>query len=288
MEKDEITFHPFGSYQQLVDSPYKYDLDLIVFSTDRDPSPELRILKKLKQDIILSLPPAIFFLNTGSKRTLLSCYRAEVDEAFEIPLAPGLVYSKLKNLLSHSRKRLGVNPSTKLPGVSLIDEEIGRRVSRNERFALCYADLDQFKAYNDYYGYHFGNRLIVVTSKIIRDVVMDLTGNGFVGHVGGDDFIFIIPIEKIKQICSGIIKVFDQTIPSCYHERDLRKGYIETVNRDGLTEKFSIISLSIAVFKNTGSTFSHIAEISHMLADLKKYVKGLAGSNYVVERRRKY
>lgn len=285
---DDITFHPFASFQQLADNPRRYDLDLLIFATNKDVSAELKILKNIKEDIILSLPPVVFFLGTYSKKDLIRCYKAEADEVFEAADHSRIVSLKLKTLMSHSRKSLGVNPSTKLPGVSLIDEEIRRRTGKSEKFALCYADLDQFKAYNDYYGYFYGNRLIVATSKIIRDVVTDLAKDGFVGHIGGDDFIFIIPLDKIKEVCSSIIKVFDQTVPSSYHERDLRKGYIEIINRVGVVEKFPIMSISIAVFRNTGSTFSHIAEISHMLADLKRYVKSLPGSNYVVERRRKY
>lgn len=285
---EELVFHLFSTYQQLADNPDRYDFDLLVFASTKEVSAELKLLKRIQEDIVLSLPPVVFFLSSSSEASLIKCYRAGVDEALALSAPSKVASLKLKNLLTHSRKKLGVNPSTKLPGVSLIDEEIKRRTRKNERFALCYADLDQFKAYNDYYGYFYGNQLIIVTSKIIREVVSDLTTGGFVGHIGGDDFIFIIPIENIKEVCSSIIKVFDQTIPSSYHERDLRRGYIEIINRVGVLEKFPIMSLSIAIFKNTGSTFSHIAEISHMLADLKRYVKSLPGSNYVVERRRKY
>jgi len=288
LDTDDIALHPFSSFRHLADNPVKYEFDLIVFASNRGVAEALKILKTIQEDTILSLPPLVFLLTNPSESEVVKCYRAEVDEVLDLSVTSRISSLKLKNLLSHSRKHLGVNPSTKLPGVGLIDEEIRRRTTRNERFALCYADLDQFKAYNDYYGYYYGNQLIVATSKIIREVVSDLSAEGFVGHIGGDDFIFITPIEKIKEVCSSIIKVFDQTTPSNYHERDLRRGYIETPNRDGTMERFPIMSISIAVFKNTGSTFSHIAEISHMLADLKRYVKSLPGSNYVVERRRKY
>ena len=287
LSPEEISFHHFTTLPQLVENPRRYDFDLICFATKKDLSGPLKLLRAIFDDIILSLPPKVFILTTPSEVDLLKCYKAGVDEVLTLE-SPKIAALKLENLLSHSRKHLGVNPSTKLPGVSLIDEEIKRRATKVEKFALCYADLDEFKAYNDYYGYYYGNQLIIVTAKIIRDVVQDLTEGGFVGHVGGDDFIFIIPIEKIKVVCSSIIKVFDQTVPSRYHERDLRRGYIETPNRVGVKQRFPIMSISIAVIKNFGSTFSHIAEISHMLADLKSYVKSLPGSNYVVERRRKY
>ena len=77
-------------------------------------------------------------------------------------------------------------------------------------------------------------------------------------------------------------------IPSRYEEKDLMRGYIQTQNRDGAQQKFPVMTISIAIMRNSGSSFSHLGEISHMLADLKKYTKSLPGSNYVVERRRKY
>ncbi len=286
LNPEEVVFHPFSTFEQLAENPRRYEFDLIFFITKRDIAHIIKLLTQIFKDLILSLPPKVIILPQASEKDLTRCYKAGADEVLGLPLDK-IASLKVINLLAHSRKHLGVNPSTKLPGVSLIDEEIRRRTSQSEKFALCYADLDQFKGYNDYYGYYYGNQLIVVTAKIIRDIVSDLTEDGFVGHVGGDDFIFIIPIEKIKEVCSGIVKVFDQTIPSRYHERDLRRGYIETPNRVGVMERYPIMSISIAVFKNYGSTFSHIAEISHMLADLKKYVKALPGSNFVVERRRR-
>ncbi|MCI0531165.1 MAG: diguanylate cyclase [candidate division Zixibacteria bacterium] len=289
LKPEQVTFHPFANFRQLLENRQRYEFDLVVLACQkRRIANELNLVRQIGNDLLFTLLPILFWTRHKTNSILTRCYQVGIDEVLGPDTPPDIASLKVKNLINRSSKNLGVNPSTKLPGVNLIEHEISKRTSRNEKFALCYADLDEFKAFNDYYGYFYGNRLIVITAGIIKDVVFDLTKQGFVGHIGGDDFIFIVPIEKIKPVCSGIIKVFDKTIPACYHEKDLRQGYIETVNRDGIVRKFPMITISIAVIKNTGATFSQIAEISHMLADLKRFAKTMSGSNYIIERRRKY
>ena len=283
-----LDFFHFLSLSEIYANPQKRDLDLIVIASVGSFREELKALKIIRKDILLSLLPVVFFHPKPAAKLLKESYKLGADEFLAANGDSSLISAKLKNLVQRSQKNLGVNPSTKLPGTNLIEKEIDRRISRKEPFALGYADLDDFKAFNDYYGYFYGDKLITLTSEIIRDVVTDLAPGSFVGHIGGDDFIFLIPLDKIDCVCKNIIKVFDQMIPSRYHERDLRRGYIMTKNRKGEFEKFSILTISIAVMKNYGNTFSHLGEISHMLADLKKYTKSLPGSNYVVERRKKY
>jgi GGDEF domain-containing protein len=170
----------------------------------------------------------------------------------------------------------------------LIQKELERRIKKGDRFAICHADLDDFKAYNDYYGYFYGDKLIRLTSEIVRDIVYSSTRNGFVGHIGGDDFVFLIPSNQVDQICRSIITAFDKIIQTRYKDEDLKKGFIETRNRRGEMERFPVMTLSISVIINKEKMFSHVGELSHMLVDLKKYTKSLPGSNYVVERRKKY
>ena len=156
------------------------------------------------------------------------------------------------------------------------------------RFAVCYADLDNFKAFNDYYGYNEGDKVIRLTARIIKDIVFDLCRGGFVGHIAGDDFIYVIPENLIEETCTAIIKTFDRLIPFWYDEKDRERGHITTVNRRGDVEDFIVLTLSIAVLINKNGEFKHVGEMSKMLADLKKLTKSKGGSNYLVERRHKY
>ena len=199
-----------------------------------------------------------------------------------------LVEVRLRRTIDRSRRDLSINPSTRLPGPASIEKEIIRLLSMNMEFAVCYADLDNFKAYNDYYGYVFGDRIIKLTARIIRDVVFDCCREGFVGHIAGDDFIFIVPPHLIDMTCNWTLNTFDRLIPYRYEQKDLEQGVICTADRTGQIQEYPILSMSIAVVINREGKFDHIGELSKMMADLKKAAKQQPGSNYMVERRKKY
>jgi GGDEF domain-containing protein len=281
-------FHHFLRFSDLEELIQTYILDLIVIAGVAPFQAELNLIKTIKNHPILSLAPLVLYHPHPSNKLIITGLDLGADDFFYFRWDKKLFAAKLNMIVKRSCRDLGVNPTTRLPGTSIIEREIARRIKKGEKFAACYADLDDFKAYNDYYGYHYGDRLIKKTSEIIRDSVYSFVQNSFVGHIGGDDFVFIIPPERIDFVCSKIIKIFDRMIVHRYKKEDLARGYIVTENRKGEKETFSIMTLSIAVLVNQERMFKHQGEISHMIADLKKYTKSLPGSNYFVERRKKY
>ncbi len=281
-------FHSFSKLSHLEELIQTHILDLIVIAGTGLFRAELNLVKTIKNHPILSLAPVILYHPHPSSKTILAGLNFGADEFFYSRWDTKLSSARLNMIINRSRRDLGVNPTTRLPGTSIIEREITGRIKKGEKFAACYADLDDFKAYNDYYGYHYGDRLIKITSEIIRDSVYGFSQNSFVGHIGGDDFVFIIPSEKIDLVCGKIIEIFDRMIVRRYKKEDLTRGYIVTENRRGEKEAFPIMTLSIAVLVNQERMFRHLGEISHMITDLKKYTKSLPGSNYFVERRKKY
>jgi len=288
LTKRKAQFLPFSHFDQLETLIEKYVLDLVFIAGKGSFTEELNCTKRIKKHPILSLAPLVLYHPHPNIKVVLAGFNSGADEFFFSKWDHKLFSFKLKMIISRSRRDLGVNPTTRLPGTNIIEKEMSKRIKRGQNFAACYADLDNFKAYNDYYGYHYGDSLIKMTSEIIRDVVYSYTKNSFVGHIGGDDFVFIIPTEKIHIICDQIIKIFDRMIIRRYKKEDVLRGYIVTASRKGKTEKFPIMTLSIAVIVNQRRMFRHLGEISHMIADLKSYTKTLPGSNYFIERRKKY
>jgi diguanylate cyclase (GGDEF)-like protein len=248
----------------------------------------MELLPLIKRDSSLQFVPIILFHPAPDKQMIIEAYKLGVDEVVTNFWDFELVQAKVEMLIARSRRDLGVNPTTKLPGPAAIEHEINMRLKEGKEFAVCYADLDNFKAYNDYHGYFFGDKIILMTSHIIRNTVQDLVEGGFVGHIGGDDYVFVIPLEKVHIVCKNVISTFDKMIPFRYSEADREKGFIEVANRRGVLEEYPIMSISIAVVPNQERTFTHVGEMSHMMADLKKYTKSLPGSNYMIERRKKY
>lgn len=284
----KVVWHEFEDLPSLHEFIQSFILDLIFIAGNDNLSSQLSLAKKIKKHSILSLVPLVLYHPAPDRKTTMASLSAGADEFLLGRWNRQIVSAKLKMMLKRSYRDLGVNPTTRLPGMALIQSELEKRMRKGERFAICHADLDDFKAYNDYYGYFYGDKLICLTSEIVRDIVFSSTRNGFVGHIGGDDFVFLIPSNQVDQICRSIITAFDKIIKTRYKDEDLKKGFIETRNRRGEMERFTIMTLSISVIVNKEKMFSHVGELSHMLVDLKKYTKSLPGSNYVVERRKKY
>ena len=192
--------------------------------------------------------------------------------------------SKLKT--TGGRFSWAVNPSTRLPGTTEIERDIRRRMENGELFAVCYADLDHFKEYNDRYSYNDGDRVIYILSRILHDVVKGLLGNrGFIGHIGGDDFIFNIPFDSIPDVCGEVLEVFDTLIPYQYNEQDRRAGYYFGKDRRGQLHRVPLMTLSIGIVTNQHRRFAHPAQVSELATEMKSYAKTQAGSVFVVDRR---
>ncbi len=194
--------------------------------------------------------------------------------------------ARLKELEQMS---LDASPLTRLPGNIAIEREITRRLQGGNRFAICYADLDNFKPYTDRYGYIKGSELIRLTGEIIYEVVRELAGNdAFVGHVGGDDFVAILSADRVEDVCKEVIARFDAEVVKHYTPEDLGRGGIEGEDRYGVHRFFPTMTVSLAVIINESGEFSSAVEIARSAAEIKDYAKEKPGSNYLISRRRKH
>lgn len=146
-------------------------------------------------------------------------------------------------------------------------------------------DLDNFKAYNDIYGFSKGDEMIKNVARLLVNTVNRWTKEGFVGHIGGDDFIFIAPLEVVETIAQEVIKGFSSLIPSLVNKRDLERGYFVSRDRQGNKVRFPLPSLSIAIVPVRKGKFKHIGEIAERASQVKKVVKSIQGSAYFVDRR---
>ncbi len=163
-------------------------------------------------------------------------------------------FSDMGHRLAELEKRnLDTNPLTRLPSGLKIETVLKERLNKFIPTAFCLIDADNFKAFNDRYGYATGNRIIKMIAEIIREKTLDYgTDDDFVGHIGGDDFVIITVPEKFEQICQAVIAEFDSRVRQFYTPEDLKREYIESTSRQGEEMQFPIMSLSIAVVTNSG------------------------------------
>ena len=166
-----------------------------------------------------------------------------------------------------------LNPLSNLPGNKLIDDKLEEALTL-PIYSLMYFDLDHFKAYNDTYGFNRGDKVLLYLTDILKRHV---AGTGeFLGHVGGDDFVAILPYYAVGPICQKIIDEFDAEIMDFYEREDL--GQLQVPNRAGELESFTRISISIAVITNEYQQFETVEQLSDAMARLKKACKRICGS----------
>jgi diguanylate cyclase (GGDEF)-like protein len=186
------------------------------------------------------------------------------------------------------RMNLDASPLTRLPGNIVIERVLTKRLQEEKPFAVCYADLDDMKAYNDVYGYIKGSEVIKMAGDIILEAVRNLAEDGaFVGHIGGDDFVMVFDQEKVPRVCEEVIKKFGEGIVAHYNEEDLARGAIEGTDRYGVPRVFPIMTISIAVVICRQGEYDSAVSIAQTAAQIKDFVKGKPGSNYMINQRRK-
>jgi GGDEF domain-containing protein len=245
----------------------------------------LEACARIKSDVYTAIVPAVVFVGEGADAAIRAL-EAGADEV----IAPGVsdreVAARLAAMRRRSERDIYVHPSTRLPGTVTIESEITRRLASGVLFAVCYADLDHFKEFNDRYGYYEGDRIIRLLAQILHDVVWGMCGEqGFVGHIGGDDFIAIIPVAKVNEVCSEIIAVFDALAPVQYSEQDRRAGYFFGKDRRGQLHRVPLMTLSIGVVSNERRHFGDASQVSELATEMKSYAKTLAGSVFSIDRR---
>jgi diguanylate cyclase (GGDEF)-like protein len=180
---------------------------------------------------------------------------------------------------------LDASPLTRLPGNIAIEDSLNRRLREQTRFVMCYMDLDNFKSYNDRYGYIKASELLKDTGCLINKVIKRLDNpEDFVGHIGGDDFVAIVGAEKADAVCREIISDFDTMIPAYYSDEDRSAGAINGIDRYGVPRVFPLVSISIAALVCYPGDYATAAEIATAAAEVKDHVKVSSGSNYIIIR----
>jgi GGDEF domain-containing protein len=256
----------------------------IVLDTEAE-NGTIELCRRLKSDPFSAIVPIVLAVRSGQKTLVIEGLEAGADDVMPDDMDMRERTLRMHMILNRADRDVSVHPTTRLPGTPQIERDITERIRRQEVFAVCYADLDHFKEFNDRYGYNEGDGVIKLLSRILRDVVKGHCSEGFVGHIGGDDFIFNLPIDGMRLVCEEIIEIFDELIPYQYTEEDRRAGYFLGRDRRGNIVWVPLMTLSIGVVTNQQRTFAHTARVSELATEMKSFAKKLPGSVYAVDRR---
>ncbi|HUP02016.1 MAG TPA: diguanylate cyclase [Gemmatimonadota bacterium] len=261
-------------------------VELLVLDADQDFDGAAGLCARLKGDPFNSVVPIVFYSREHRVEEIARAFESGADEFLSGTHSGREQLLRLRMVLKRAERDVSVHPSTMLPGTKIIQHDIQQRIASGERFAVCYADIDSFKEFNDKYSYPRGDRVIRILSLILRDTVRRLSRRGFVGHIGGDDFIYTLPFEDLDRVSEAIIETFDTLLPLQYSAEDQARGSYLAEDRQGNLREIPLMTLSIGCVTNVRRRFTHPAKVSELASEMKAYAKSFKGSLYVVDRRR--
>ena len=260
---------------------------LIIINEDSIENDVIELCRKIRNNDDNAITPIIVVSSNTSREHKIKILKEAVTYYIKKPIDFEYLYYTIKNITNLLYINRKVSPLTNLPGNVQIQAEMKKRLWRKEYFVMLYLDLDNFKAYNDVYGFVQGDEIIKFTARtIVKNVHCKDEDNNFVGHIGGDDFVAILEDHDFEKICQNIILEFDNNIKKYFSESDIRRGYLEVPNRKGIIEEFPLTSISIGAVEVPAGRFHNTLEIGEAGAQVKHLSKTIPGSTYVIDRRK--
>jgi diguanylate cyclase (GGDEF)-like protein len=245
------------------------------------------VCQKLREDPLYEPLPVIILSASGTRDSKVTGLNLGADDFITKPVDVPELLARIRMIIKRSRLGLDANPLTHLPGNVSIETHIDARLEGKGPLAVLYVDLNQFKAYNDSYGYDAGDRVLRSVGEMLLKLTRQAPGRAdFVGHIGGDDFIVITEPARMEALAAEIIKEFDASVPGFYNDADRAKGKIVSTDRQGRIREVPVLSVAIGICHNAHKELNSYAEISQFGAELKKHAKARTGSAYVLDRRR--
>lgn len=285
--KNDPDFKFTNIRSEQIDIVLKNIPSIIIINEDAVERDIIDLCKQIRADEDNTITPIIVVSSNPDKEHRIELYKEAIEYYIKKPVDEEYLYYTVKNLNRLLNINRRISPLTGLPGNVQIHAELKKRLLNKEAFTVLYFDLDNFKAYNDVYGFVKGDEIIVYTADTISSILHKYWDeNVFVGHIGGDDFVGIVPGLHCEKVCQDIIASFDFKAKDFFTDEDIEKGYIEVANRKGIIEQFPLISLSIGVVVCDIGRFHNILEIGEVGAQVKHAAKSVMGSSYAVDRRK--
>ncbi len=286
--KDDVDYQFKSVKTEELNIALKNIPDMIIIDEDTIDVDIIELCRSIRENEDNSITPIVVISSEWEKEHRIKILEQSIEYFILKPIDREYFYYTVRNILNLLQNNRRISPLTGLPGNVQIQAEMKKRLLNKEQFAMFYFDLDNFKAYNDTYGFSNGDEIIKFTARTIVENVHKMgTEDSFIGHIGGDDFVAITGPTDYERICKNIISDFDTYVLGYYSDEDVQKGYIEVANRRGIIEQFPLTSISIGVVEITPGRFKNTLEIGEVGAQVKHQAKSVMGSTYIINRRKK-
>jgi len=264
------------------------NFDLILLSSEMERVGGHRLIEKIRQKSHFATVPVILLIEENKIAELVTSHDYGFDDFLIKPFDPLVLQLRVAMNITRVRHRVEANALTHLPGNGSIERAVRETLQSGEKFSVLYIDINNFKSFNDRYGFEKGDGVIRQTAQILVQTAEAMTGEGgqcFVGHIGGDDFVVLLPVENEEPFARRFIAEFDRIMPTYYNERDQKKGFVKLTNRRGKQDTFPLMSCSVAACNNLDRQYKSLGEIAQDAAEVKSFLKSQPGSHYLRDRR---
>lgn len=260
----------------------EWGADVILLDRQMPVMDGIEFLQKIRSNPFLAQIPVLMFTANADAREKMLAYEAGVDDFIHKPFDLDELVAKCGALIRLARRNLERNPTSNLPGADAIEAAIAQRLKDGVSLAVCHADLDHFKSFADSHGFERANEVILMTSRVLTGISM-LEGDAteFVGHLGGDDFVLVLPESRFRRICTRILEEFDHKRARYHTPEELAAGHYTARDRRGRLMQYPLLSLSIAAVSSTQQPFQSAAAAGELLVERKKRAKRIRGSAFV-------
>ena len=257
--------------------------DLLLLDADLTGLSSLDACREIKVDNLYGHLPILLLVHPDALEAAWDWEQVPVDDYLLKPVSQAELRRRVDLCAARAQRQLDTNPLTRLPGNVTIIRTIQRLLDAGGPFALAYLDLDHFKSYNDKYGFARGDEILRMSGRLLRGVVRELGAKeAHVGHIGGDDFVFCLPVEAAEAVCRRIVQTFDVILPNFYDEEDRLRGGIEGTDRHGVPRRFPLVSASVGVATTRGGTIREHGDLSRVASEVKRQAKRCEGSGYLI------
>ena len=286
LEQDGFEIEVAGSGPEALELAAERPPALVLLDVMMPGMDGLTTLRHLRNDVPTANVPVVMLTAKPQAAERVKGLDLGADDYITKPFEIDELVARVRSVIRRAQHMRDLSPLTGLPGNFRITTELENRVRDGSEFAVVYGDLDNFKAFNDTYGFMRGDAVIKFTADTLLEVAGDVVGVGvFIGHLGGDDFVIIMAAEHIEPFCEGVIKHFDDGILEFYDTADALQGYIEVTDRLGEKQTLPTASFSMGVATNRVRVLTSAWEVSAIATEMKEFAKREPGSVYAVDRR---
>lgn len=266
---------------------YKESPDLVLLDLMMPDMDGYAVIKTMREDPVLYNLPVIMLTGKNGEGDEIKGLSFGIDDYIVKPFNPTVLVARVKAILERKALSTNANPLTFLAGNVIIRANAEKKIAAGVAFAMMYIDLNEFKSYNDRYGFERGDEVIKHTASILIKAVEECgQKEDFIGHIGGDDFIILTAPDHFTPLAERIIALFDESIPRFYDPEDKSRGYIISIDRSNTVKKFPLMTISVAIISTAQTRIVHYGQLSEIAMDLKKLAKKSNTSTSVVDRRK--